>query len=113
MKEIIGENTKVVRPTYGAVNTSVLKYVKYPLIICAIDTEDWQLKDATKIKEAVLTQVEDGDIVLMHDIHDFTVEAMKEVIPELVNRGYQLVTVSELAEIKGVTMEKGEKYFEF
>lgn len=113
LKEIIGEGTKFVRPTYGAINSSVRKYVKYPYIMWSLDTEDWKLKDSAKIAEAILSQVEDGDIVLMHDIHEFTYEAMKTVIPELVNRGYQLVTVSELASAHGVTLEKETKYFEF
>ena len=113
LKEVIGEETKLVRPTYGAVNSAVRKYVKYPFIMWSLDTEDWKLKDATKISELILSEVEDGDIVLMHDIHEFTFEAMKIVIPELVSRGYQLVTVSELASTHGVTFEKGTKYFEF
>ena len=113
VKEVIGEGTKLVRPTYGSVNSAVRKYVKYPLIMWSLDTEDWKLKDAAKISEAILTQVKDGDIILMHDIHDFTMEAMKTVIPELVEEGYQLVTVSELASTHGVSMKNGEKYFNF
>lgn len=113
LKEVIGEGTKLVRPTYGAVNSAVRKYVKYPFIMWSLDTEDWKLKDAAKISELILSEVEDGDIVLMHDIHEFTFEAMKTVIPELVSRGYQLVTVSELASTHGVKFETGTKYFEF
>jgi len=113
LKEIIGEGTKLVRPTYGDVNASVRKYVKYPLIMWSLDTEDWKVKDSKKIAETILSQIEEGDIILMHDIHDFTFEAMKTVIPELVERGYQLVTVSELAEWKDIDLEKGTKYFEF
>ena len=113
LKELTGEEAKLVRPTYGAVNSAVRKYVKYPYIMWSLDTEDWKLKDSAKITEAILSQVEDGDIILMHDIHEFTFEAMKSVIPELVNRGYQLVTVSELASTHGVVLEKETKYFEF
>ena len=113
VKELIGSNTKLVRPPFGDVNSSVRKNVKYPLIMWSLDTEDWKLKDAAKIREVILSQVKDGDIVLMHDIHEFTFEAMKTVIPELIEEGYQLVTVSELAAWKGVKLENGTKYFEF
>ena len=113
LKAIIGEETKLVRPTYGDVDANVRKYVKYPLIMWSLDTEDWKVKDSDKIAEAILSQVKEGDIILMHDIHEFTVEAMKKVIPELIEQGYQLVTISELAEARGVTMEQGIKYFEF
>ncbi len=113
VKDVIGSSTGLVRPPYGDVTSSVRKNVKYPLIMWSLDTEDWKLKDAAKITECVLSQVEDGDIVLLHDIHDFTFEAMKTVIPELIERGYQLVTVSELAEWNDVTLEDGTKYFGF
>lgn len=55
----------------------------------------------------------DGDIVLMHDIHKTSVEAAIQVIPQLVEKGYQLVTVSEMAEARGVTLENGGVYFSF
>lgn len=113
IKAVIGEGTKLVRPTYGDVNSAVREHVKYPLIMWSLDTEDWKLKDSAKIADVILSQVEDGDIILMHDIHEFTLEAMKTVIPELVSRGYQLVTVSELASTHGVAMKNTEKYFEF
>ena len=113
LKEVIGEETQLVRPTYGTVNASVRENVKYPLIMWSLDTEDWKIKDADKIAKVILSEVKDGDIVLMHDIHDFTLEAMKTVIPKLVEEGYQLVTVSELANAHGITMKSGEKYFKF
>jgi peptidoglycan/xylan/chitin deacetylase (PgdA/CDA1 family) len=113
VKDLIGANSKLVRPPFGSVDSSVRKNVKYPLIMWSLDTEDWKLKDAAKIREVILSQVEEGDIVLLHDIHEFTFEAMKMVIPELIEKGYQLVTVSELAEWNGVKLEKGTKYFEF
>lgn len=113
VKDVIGSSTGLVRPPYGDVTSSVRKNVKYPLIMWSLDTEDWKLKDADKIVDCVLSQVKEGDIVLLHDIHEFTFEAMKTVIPELIERGYQLVTVSELAEWNDVTLEAGTKYFGF
>ena len=57
--------------------------------------------------------MQDGDIVLMHDIHSPTIAAAEILIPELVRRGYQLVTVSELAEYRGDGMQAGSVYFSF
>ena len=80
-----------------------------------VDTEDWK-KDLNASK--VIASVEryrnqdwDGAVILMHDIHPTTVEACKTLIPELVNAGYQLVTVSELAYLKGVKLEPGKSYW--
>jgi peptidoglycan/xylan/chitin deacetylase (PgdA/CDA1 family) len=113
LQSILGKETQIVRPTYGSVNSTVREHVNYPLIMWSLDTEDWKWKDAKKIVDVILGNVKDGDVVLMHDIHDFTVEAMKMVIPILKEQGFQFVTVSEMAAFKGTNMENGMKYFEF
>lgn len=64
-----------------------------------IDTRDWEHKNTQKTVASILDNVRDGDIILMHDVH--SAEASEQVIPELINRGYQLVTVTELAEARG------------
>ena len=55
----------------------------------------------------------DGKIVLMHSIYETTADAVEVIVPELINEGYQLVTVSELAYYKGATLTPGVKYFGF
>ena len=49
----------------------------------------------------------------MHDIHSSTVDAALQLIPWLVDQGYQLVTVTEMAEARGITMQAGETYTDF
>ena len=58
----------------------------------------------------MLDHVKDGDIILMHDLYKSTADACDVIIPELTKRGYQLVTVSELAAAKGVSLESGKVY---
>ena len=111
--KVTGKMTTLVRPPYGAVNTKVRKTVHAPLVFWSLDTLDWKKKDAKKVEKYVLKYVEDGEIVLMHDIHKTTVEAAEKLIPQLVKKGYQLVTVSEMAKARGVTLKDGTKYFEF
>ena len=79
----------------------------------SVDTLDWEVKDTEAVKNYILNMAKDGEIILLHDIHETTVQAVLQVIPELVNRGYQLVTVSEMATARGVTLENGQKYYEF
>ena len=74
----------------------------------SIDTRDWQHRNAQRTINNVLSQVKDGDIILMHDIYDATADAAVVLIPELTARGYQLVTVSELAAARG-GMSAGHK----
>ena len=113
VQQVVGYRTKLVRPTYGAINDTVRANAAYPFAMWSVDTTDWERKDASQIANYILTTVKDGDVVLLHDIHEFTLEAMKIVIPALKAQGYELVTFSEMAEIHGVTMESGEKYFKF
>lgn len=78
-----------------------------PMIQWNIDTLDWKTKNADKTVQAVLSKVKDGDIVLMHELYSQSGDAAVRMIPELVNRGFQLVTVSEMAAAKGKTLEPG------
>ena len=108
-----GQNATLMRPPYGSISSKVRENVGLPMILWSIDTLDWKTRDAKKTIEAVMDNVQDGDIILMHDIHKETVEAAEKLIPKLQKAGYQLVTVSELAEARGITLENGEKYGRF
>ena len=110
VKKAIGEKPVIMRPTGGATNANVKQWVGMPSIIWSIDTLDWKTRNADSTKKAVLDHVKDGDIVLMHDLYSATASASETNIPELVKRGYQLVTVSELAECRGGMKETGAYY---
>lgn len=112
VKKVTGQAPVIVRPTGGATNANVKQWVGMPSIIWSIDTLDWKTRNAGSTKKAVLDHVKDGDIVLMHDLYSATASASETIIPELVKRGYQLVTVSELAECRGGMKETGA-YFSF
>ena len=110
VKKAIGEKPVIMRPTGGATNTNIKKWVGMPSIIWSVDTLDWKTRYADSTRRAVLNRVKDGDIVLMHDLYSATATASETIIPELVRRGYQLVTVSELAECRGGMKETGAYY---
>ncbi|MCD7813194.1 MAG: polysaccharide deacetylase family protein [Lachnospiraceae bacterium] len=101
VKAVTGVSPVVMRPPGGNYNTTVKNAVNMPLINWSIDTRDWATRSASSTISAVLNHVKDGDIVLMHDLYASTAEASKTIIPTLISRGYQLVTVSELAESRG------------
>ena len=113
IQSVVGESATLMRPPYGAVNEVVQSAVGLPLAMWSVDTRDWEQKDMAFVKNYVLNAAKDGEIILLHDIHETTVQAVLQVIPELVNRGYQLVTVSEMAAARGVALENGQKYYEF
>ena len=115
IKKHVGHGAKFVRPPYGAGirDKKVSKYVKAPMVCWSVDTLDWKTKSKKETIRSVMNDAHDGDIVLMHDIHGWTVDAVKKIIPKLLKKGYQLVTVSEMAEAKGCKLENGKPYFEF
>lgn len=108
---LTGIRPVVMRPVGGSYNSTVSQNVGMPMIIWSVDTNDWKYRDSNHVINEILNNAKDGDIVLMHDLYETTASAVEYVVPELVDRGYTLVTVSELAEYKKVKMEKGKAYF--
>ena len=74
-----------------------------------VDTKDWKYKNVNTIVNNALTNVKDGSIILMHDTHERTSEAIKILVPKLIEKGYQLVTISELKEVKKIRNNLNEK----
>lgn len=107
VQNITGTPPKLVRPPYGSYNKSVMSTAGLPFILWSIDTLDWKTRNAEKTINAVLNDVSDGDIILMHDLYLPTVQATKVLVPALLERGFDLVTVSELAERKNVNLDSG------
>lgn len=103
------------RPPGGFINGSVreaLASYGQPAIMWSIDTMDWKTQNAKSTINTVLSKVQDGDIILMHDLYGATASAAESLIPELIKRGYQLVTISELASYRG-GMQPGQVYYSF
>lgn len=106
-----GYTPAIMRPPYGASNDELNKKISKPVIKWSIDTRDWENRNVEMITNEIFENVKDGDIILMHDLYDSTAEAAKIVIPQLVEMGYQLVTVSELSEYRGVSLTAGQQYY--
>ena len=111
--DAIGTYATITRTPGGSYNSTVCSAVNSPIILWSLDTVDWKTRNTQLTVTTVLNNVRDGDIVLMHDIHKPTVAAAEILIPELVRRGYQLVTVSEMAQYRGVDLENGKVYYSF
>ena len=108
-----GQKPTVFRPCGGEYNDSVqasMQKLGMPIILWDVDTLDWKYRDAASVKQHILDGAQDGAIVLEHDLYETTVEGVLAAIDELQQQGYAFVTVSELAKIKGVTLEAGKVY---
>ncbi len=101
-----GQAATVARAPYGDGNSDIYNTVNKPFFMWSLDTEDWKLLDADGDYNAVMNgDLTDGTIILMHDIHEPSVQAALRLIPDLIAQGYKLVTVSEMAEAKNVTLQ--------
>ena len=107
-----GEKTMMVRPPGGFVSSTMRKTVPVPMIYWSVDTEDWKSRNADSVYNKVVSQASDGDIVLMHNIYPSTADAVERIVPYLVDKGYQLVTVAQLVQAKtGKPPEPGVQYY--
>lgn len=105
----------LMRPPGGAKDSASMEAVgsvEMRAVLWSLDTMDWKTRDKQQTVDAVLNQIKDGDIVLMHDLYETTADAVEVMVPELIKRGYQLVTVSELASSRG-GMGAGKSYSQF
>lgn len=100
LKETVNYTPTCFRPTYGSVNNKIRKSINLSITLWTIDTKDWKINSVDRIVERAIKDIEDGDIILMHDIFQRSSEALKKIIPKLKEQGYQFVTISELEEVK-------------
>ncbi|MDO5325207.1 MAG: polysaccharide deacetylase family protein [Clostridia bacterium] len=113
VKEISGYEVKVLRPPYGKHNLAVRNICKDMGIVIArweVDTLDWKTRSANKTYNAIMKGATTGMIILCHDLYDTTAAAVERAVPELVAKGIQLVTVSELLSFHKDGAQPGKVY---
>jgi peptidoglycan/xylan/chitin deacetylase (PgdA/CDA1 family) len=110
IRRAAGVTPVLMRPPYGSTDAdvaAVTKRLKLAQILWAVDPLDWKDRDSTIVERRVVNEVRPGYIVLMHDIHPTTVDAVPNIIRRLAAKGYTFVTVSELF---GRPLTPGQKY---
>ena len=113
LSQTLGHGGFVLRPPYGLVDNGVKKRAGVPIILWSVDPTDWDDKNTQRIVEQVVSQAQDGDIILLHDIYPTSVEAALQIVDALHAKGFLFVTVEELAQQRQVTLTPGEVYCHF
>ncbi|MDE0430150.1 MAG: polysaccharide deacetylase family protein [Caldilineaceae bacterium] len=108
ISQIIGETTPHMRPPYAAYNDHVLAVSGMPFILWSVDPLDWRDRDPEIVAARIIASPA-GAIILAHDIHRTTVEAMPSIVASLKGKGIRFVTVTEL--LGPQTLESGHTYF--
>ena len=96
IKDATGHEPLTIRPPYGARNAELEQLSAQPMILWGVDTLDWKTRNAASTLKEVQQHVYPGAIVLMHDIHPTTADALDAVLTYLKQQGYTCVTVSQL-----------------
>ena len=96
--EITEEYPVYIRPPFGEWREGLDLAVTMIPVLWDVDSRDWESQNTASICSAVLPNVKDGSIILMHDGYRATVEALRRIVKELKEEGYTFVTVRELIE---------------
>lgn len=96
LKEITGKEVEYVRPPYGTWDKSIEADLNMIPVLWTLDPLDWCSSNASNVAGKILKEVEEDDIILMHDYYDSSVTAALKVVDELLEQGYVFVTVEEI-----------------
>ena len=103
--QVTGVMPRTVRPPYGALLTRqremLFNEFGYPTIMWSVDPRDWQRPGVSVVRDRILSETRIGSIVLAHDLHGPTVDAMPQTLDGLLAKGFKFVTVSQLLTMKG------------
>ena len=110
LTELLGEGDYWLRPPYGLIDDNTYQLVDTPMIYWSLDPEDWKVLDTDTVVERILKDVDNGDIILLHDFYPTSVDAALQVVDALQRQGYQFVTVKELFERFGTAPQPGVLY---
>ncbi len=110
IEALTGKRPTLLRPPYGAVNRDIAKQYPFSFILWNVDPYDWKYRDRDIVADHILSHVQSGDIVLLHELYESSYEAFCEVADRLTEEGYRFVTVSELYGLDGKTFD-GSLYY--
>ena len=108
---LLGEGDYWVRPPYGSMGSGLPEQLDVPVVLWSVDPEDWACRDADAVTHHIISRVRDGDIVLLHDCYASTVDAALRTVDALRERGFQPVTVAQLAALRGRTADGCDVYY--
>ena len=106
LKKASGQDVHIMRPPYGGINATIQAAVDQSFILWDVDTLDWKNRNTASIMKEV-RKARPGSIILMHDVHQTSIDALPTVLQYLTEQGFELVTIDELM---GDQLELHQKY---
>lgn len=99
IKKAVGYETRLFRPPYGAYrpdSNSLFHSLGLSVILWSVDTRDWSVRNHERIYNSVTNRTQNGSVILCHDIHKSTLQALPSILDTLLAQGYQFTTVNQL-----------------
>jgi peptidoglycan/xylan/chitin deacetylase (PgdA/CDA1 family) len=100
IRTTIGTRPTLFRPPYGSITAHEKRWIHdqfgYRIVLWDVDPLDWKRPGPGVVRSRILRETHPGSIILSHDIHAPTIEAMPSTFDELLAKGFKFVTVSEL-----------------
>lgn len=109
--ELTGARFTLWRTPGGGYNNRVVAAVDLPHILWSLDTVDWKTRNATAVYNSLMKYSDDGDIILMHDLHGTTVDGSMRALKEMLEGDYEFLTVTELLSRDGTPPEDHKTYY--
>ncbi len=107
IKEHIGITPSIIRPTYGSLNEMIKKNTSLDIVLWNVDTLDWKYKNVDKIVKRATKNLKEGNIILMHDTHKRTIDAVKKIVPIIKEKGFKCITVSDYKTVSKLREQNG------
>lgn len=98
LSPLIGQETMYFRPPFGSITEAQFHAIEKTVVLWNIDPLDWSVQNRDKVVNHVLNHLDDGPIILLHDIFKPSVEAALTLIDNLQEQGYEFVRIDELTE---------------
>ena len=109
--DIIGVQPTFIRPPYGATSSQMATKIDRPIAMWNIDSRDWQIIPDSVIIDNIMSNLSDGSIILLHDLHSRSARISKYVIPIIIEEDYTIVSLEQLFEIQKAKVEPGKLYY--
>ena len=106
----IQDTDKALKAILGLIDQEMNAQIPVPMVQWSVDPRDWESRNTDQTVQAVLSEVQPGDIILLHDIYATSVEAALQIVDALTEQGYWFVTVEELLELNGIRPQAGVLY---
>lgn len=110
VEDLTGATFTLWRAPGGSINDRVLDAIDLPHIMWSLDTLDWKYRDADYVCRTILNKADDGEIILLHDLHKTSVEGAIEAMKVMQAGDYEFLTVTELLSRNGTAPSNNKNY---